>query len=385
MQLSCSVYTYIDLPENTLLEFSKLTYLLPTFKVSRSERTGNVVSITAYDYVKNTDIPFDYSKYTQFDDNGAAKWYATGTILSDLAGQCGFSGYSANGLYISKLCYRDFAEKSCRQILEDLSKPEVGFWRASYGDVLELKVFSKTPVASIEDDDRSEISYLGEKTITSIYAEDELNGTEYPSSSSWQNTERFSGRYLDSGGVQKIYSILLGGGSYLYRGWSCSNILLSALYKVGDFLAIDYKALPVLSASYRFTAMGIVASMSAPAAENSFSEYQDAYSRAIAQNVHRERSYNGFFFGVNGLGIRPALAESVSRSSDSPAEYLYRADKTGAVTYDRYQLDGEMPVSIEKTGDTSRKINYGDASYLLSWDVDSSGKKTNITFTKEVS
>ncbi len=54
------------------------------------------------------------------------------------------------------------------------------------------------------------------------------------------------------------------------------------------------------------------------------------------------------------------------------------------MTYDRYQLDKELPNTIEEVSKTSRRMIYNDASYLVSWSVDpNTGKRTNIHYERE--
>ena len=378
----CDIYTNIDFNEDSEIEFADnyLKQIVPGFMVTKAQRRGNIVHITAHDRCKNLDIPFDYSSYQQFDTDGHAMWYGTGDIVSAIASQCGFTGYSlSENPRITSLCFNDFAGKSCRQILVDLSIADVGFWHC-VGKVLKFCDLSHETGYEIADSDRSELILTGTKTIKGIYAISELDGKEYDlTGSSWRNAERISGRYVGEYGGNEtqtgIKADIVGTtGEYKYIGWSCNSILFkdSIIYTVGERLCIEGHSLPILNAEYSFTAMGIVASMSAPAPDTSFSEYHDLYSRAIEERLQTGRSYGGFFMGVNGFGVR------------SGGEYLYRADASGVVTYDRYQLDKELPNTIEEVSKTSRRMIYNDASYLVSWSVDpNTGKRTNIHYERE--
>ena len=277
---------------------------LPTFYIASQDYKGGVASITAYDLCKNLDIPFDYSDYTQFNEDGSAKRYSTSLIVSAAANQCGFSsgGYSGR---TAQLCYNDFAGKTCRAILEDLSKADVGHWQDS-GGVLAFVPFSapSSGLAAPDSGSRTEIVRRGTKVITGIYALDEIYGTEYSTGSSWAHTERLSGRYLSEETVQQMTSQILGsGGKYDYHGWE-STALTDYLYNIGDHIAYDGDLLPVLSADNSFTALGIVAALSAPAADGSFSEYHDLYSREIDGKLSLGKSYGCFFAGDKGFGLR---------------------------------------------------------------------------------
>ena len=273
-------------------------YLLPTFYITEQSHSGGVSHIVCHDLCKNLDIPFDYSGYRQFRqetdkegkpvydtdgnpvyDQSKPIWYATSQIIGNIASQCGFSASSPAVSRMPKLCYNDFAEKSCRQILIDVSKAEVGHWVCSSDSGLSFVPFSHSSSGfEIAENDRTEIELHGCKTISGIAAEDEISGEIFTSGSAWKNTERVSGRYLNAEIAGQITAQITG---YEYRGWSCSNAVVSTLFNIGDFIAYNGNALPVLNISCSFTALGIVAQMSAPAADSSFSEYEDLYSRKI--------------------------------------------------------------------------------------------------------
>lgn len=76
------------------------------------------------------------------------------------------------------------------------------------------------------------------------------------------------------------------------------------MYNLGDCVLYDGKNLPVLSADFLFTAAGKIASLSAPEADSSFSEYHDLYSRQIEERAKLGKSYGCFFVGADGAGFR---------------------------------------------------------------------------------
>lgn len=299
---SCDIYTEYPLSEGAVIKFSELMEY--NFTVAEQSHSGHVASITAYDYCKNLDLPFDYSGYTQFDSDGKAIWYATSLIINGIANQCGFSSAVTGSPRMPELCYNDFAGKSCRQILIDLSKVNVGFWYDS-GGVLNFRTFSPSVSGlNIADENRSELKILGKKTISGIFAEDEIYGKDYSTGSPWQNTERLSGRYLTAELVQQMTGqILSDGGSYDYFGWECPQILTYAIYNIGDCIAYEGNDLPVLNANFEFTAMGIIANLSSPAPDNSFSEYHDLYSRKLEGKVAYERVLGCTVTTQDGFGL----------------------------------------------------------------------------------
>ena len=302
---SCDIYTETVFSEGASVIFDG--YLLPTFYIASQSHSDGVSHIECYDCCKNLDIPFNYSGYEQFEngDKSKAMWYPTSQVIGDIANQCGFADSSPSASRMAQLCYNDFKGKSCRQILEDISKLEVGWWLANGDDQLVFSAFSpnKTGV-EIAEDDRAEIQLRGTKTITGIVAEDEIYGGIYDSGSGWRNSERISGRYITAEKAASMVSQIVGdGGSFEYNGWECSAVLISAPYNIGDCVAYGGKALPVLDISCDFTALGIIAAMSAPAADTSFSEYQDLYSRRLDGSVKLDRVFGCAVISQGGLGL----------------------------------------------------------------------------------
>ena len=284
-EFSCDVWSAVPFIEGSKVTFNG--YLLPDFYITQQSYSGGVASITAYDLCKNLDIPFDYSGYDQFeytyDDDGnkvfdesKAKRYPTSQIVGAIAN------------------------------LSDLSHNDVGYWHDG-GGVLAFVPFS-APSSGLDmpaESDRTEVIRRGTKHITGVYATDEAYGNEYASGSDWRHTERISGRYLTEAAVQQMVSQIVGsGGEYAYHGWECSQMITDYLYNIGDFIAYGGDKLPVLGADFDFTGLGIVADVSAPEADCSFSEYHDLYSRKLEGKLEANKSYGCFFAGDKGFGLR---------------------------------------------------------------------------------
>lgn len=307
---SCDIHTETVFSEGAAVIFDG--YLLPTFYIASQSHSDGVSHIECYDRCKNLDIPFNYSGYEQFNkkedgtyDESSPKWYATSQVLGNIANQCGFAASSPSASRLPQMCYLDFKGKTCRQILEDISKVEVGWWITSGDNSLVFVRFSPDKTGTeIAENDRSEIQLKGTKNITGIVAEDEIYGGIYNSGSGWQNSERISGRYITEDKAASMVSQILGdGGSYEYNGWECPAALISAPYNIGDCVAYGGKLLPVLDISCDFTALGIIAAMSAPAADTSFSEYQDLYSRQIDGALKMDRVFGCSVATVGGFGL----------------------------------------------------------------------------------
>ena len=307
---SCDIYTETVFAEGTAVIFDG--YLLPTFYIASQSHSNGVSHSECYDLCKNLDIPFDYSGYEKFEkkedgtyDETKPKFYPTSSIIGAAANQCGFEGSSPSVSRVTKMCYNDFAKKSCRQILEDISKIEVGWWTANGDDRLVFTAFSPDKEGfEIAENDHSEIQLKGSKTISGIVAEDEIYGGVYSTGAGWQNSERLSARYRTvKNAALMAGQILENGGYYEYNGWECPAALVSMPYAVGDCIAYGNKVLPILDISCDFTALGIIAAMSAPAPDTSFSEYQDLYSRQLDGTLKLDRVFGCSVATVNGIGL----------------------------------------------------------------------------------
>lgn len=311
---SCDIYTDTVFSEGASVVFDG--YWLPTFYIKEQSHANGVSHIECYDRCKNLDIPFDYSNYEQFEyiidsegnkivDERKARWYPTSQVLGDIVNQCGFTGSSPSASRIDFLCYQDFKGKSCRQILEMVSKIEVGWFCANSENQLIFMPFSPDKLGfSIDENDRTEIQLRGTKTISGIVAEDEVYGGIYSSGAPWNHSERISGRRITADiAASMVSQILGGGGSYEYNGWECSAAIVSMPYNIGDCIAYNGKVLPILDISCDFTALGIITAMSAPAADTSFSEYQDLYSRQLDGTVKLDRVFGCSVATVGGMGL----------------------------------------------------------------------------------
>lgn len=273
------------------------TMNLPTFYIDTVTSEGNVYHVTAYDKCKDVDIPFDYSNYS------LGNYYPTSQIVSAIASQCGFTSGSGGSSAVPNLGYLDLKGMSCRQILEELAKANCGWWEAS-GTSLVFSSFSPSGVGTaIAADDRTEIKLGGTKTISAIYAHDDLYNTDYQTASAgFRNTEIMSGRYLTQAVAQSVASTILGGGgSYAYQGWDISAASVLGVYGLGEFVS---GAGMILSERYIFD-QEIVATLGAPAPDLSFSQYSSLHQRQIDARAQLDCRYNTAQLTQDGLYAIP--------------------------------------------------------------------------------
>lgn len=298
-----AVYT-----EGAELIFSDGTFgtMHPKYYATSVSRDGNVVSITGYDTCKNLDVSFDYSGYEQFDGHGTSsanvRWYNTSSVLGDLANQCGFAPSQPSVSRVTQMCYNDFAGKTCRQILEELSKAECGFWKCANDNTLTFVSYSKVPDAQTIDPTRRTVINVGQsKSINGVHMEDTVhNEVTVESSVSWRQTETISGRFLDESRAAGAAGQII---PSTYAGFSV-RASVNGMFSLGNAAVAGGGR--ITEAVYHF-GEELIADLSAPAPDTSFSPYQTIYQRMIEDRVTQGKTMGTVFIGETGSGYRLKL------------------------------------------------------------------------------
>lgn len=256
-------------------------------EVTTATKDGNIYSVTACDKCKNLDIPFDYSGYSP----GA---YPTATVCGAVASQCGFLGASISGR-VTSIGYLDMKDKTCRQILEDISVANCGFWYAAESGNLAFRTFSASSGSLvIPASDRTEVNHGTEKYITGIYSEDTTYNKIYTNNAAWTQTEIISGRYMTQANAQAVLAQIAG---YTYKGWD-----VTAAVNGIDDLGTAYSYGMVLRQSYRFGAQ-IIVQMGADSPDVSYSSYMPLIQRQVNERVKLGERYGCTKSDQNGLNI----------------------------------------------------------------------------------
>ena len=283
-----------DTDQGTAVTFSGVG-VGQTFYVDNVQRDGNVYSYNCYDACKNLDREFDASDYGQYEGEGTKRpsqvidgvnWWNVGIILGDIATRCGFSsGAAPSGARVAKLCYNDINGKSCRQILDDLSTADTGYYYCSTGNVLSFYTMNRSQSTTIGTAEHSEIKVTGTRHIGGVYAKDGIYGTETVTGT---DTIDISGRYMDAT-VTAAAAITVG--NWYYTGFEIENLVVSSVSPLGTVLT-DTGAAGVcveLEQVYRF-GRAIIARIAAPRME--IDPYIEATRRRLKEQLMRD-SING--------------------------------------------------------------------------------------------
>lgn len=155
----------------------------------------------------------------------------------------------------------------------------------------------------IAEENRTEISVSGVKTISGFYAEDEAYSVETQiGTSAWKNTEIISGRYMTEANARAAAGQIMADGSYSYYGWSLTSAVGVGIYPLGTYVDYGGRYLPALSQKWSFGAQ-ITAQLGADKPDTSFSEYSSLYSRQIDGKVQYGRLFGCGVIDRNGFNL----------------------------------------------------------------------------------
>lgn len=237
-KVSVSAEEYAQKPpgQNAAVQFAceQLPMLLPKYYIINRVKKGNTVTFTCMDRMIFLDQTVNIAE-NQFTNDKADTW----DVLETIRGQCGFSEVASLGMggvtvsdILPKLKKEDVYMKSCRSILEVISKACAGFWRcgrqANFDpDSLIFHAFGSTPYAVLVDEVvHTAVSYGGEKgAIKGVIVTDGKDKTfSAGDTSDMFTTIQITTPYSSEAIFGNISQRVMG---MTYKAWSCSKIKAS--------------------------------------------------------------------------------------------------------------------------------------------------------------
>lgn len=307
----CYSSTDLTIQEDMTVTFSATIGQFSTFYVSEVQKSGNVYSVTAYDRCKNLDIPFDVGNRTLYTSDQVEKnsdnykKYTAADIMGDLAHQAGFHGAPALER-ITEFIFTDFSNKTCRQILEEVSLTECGIFYCDTGNDLNFMKFDPDGSGNsftINANNRTEVNLQGTKTISAIYAVNEVTGETVSEAGDWKNTEELSGRYQTTANIAQVKAqIFEQGGSYAYHGWNVDRAVMQFIQPLNACLYYDNKYLPCLNQNYEF-GVEVTATLGAEKPDLSYVEYMNKQQRDNKENIKKDQELGVAKFNDENSGI----------------------------------------------------------------------------------
>lgn len=393
-KVSVSAEEYAQKPpaQNAAVQFAceQLPMLLPKYYIINRVKKGGVVTFTCMDRMIFLDQTVNIAK-NQFTNDKIDTW----DVLETIRSQCGFSEVVSLGMggmtvsdILPKLEKADVYMKSCRSILEVISKACAGFWRcgrqANYGtDSLIFHAFGSTPYAVLIDEvAHTAVSYGGEKgAIAGIIVTDGKDKTFFTGNTSDMfTTIQITTPYASEAILGNISQRIMG---MTYKAWSCSKIKAStsgmitmgAQINLGGDVTEICNSVKIMPRAY-----GIFAEVGRNEVTESEFDYLGAISRQIEQCIKDNEKYGCMMFtryqGVVFTADEVENGETVSKS------YGFGTYGGGITEYDGAMVSKVVPSSATWNADKSEAVvSYGEKKYKYGIQRDSGGNVTS--FTKE--
>ena len=309
-------------------------------------------------------------------------------LMSMIMAMCGYLGYSDTmgiiGSVITKAKKSDVKGKTCRNILDDLSRACCCVWilqnDTGTGDVrgtLALIPVNSSLGAVFTAEKYADVYVGGAKRFGKIVL---TNGSESYSagaSSSAFGTLEIETPYASAALAGTLYSRLK---DYTYKAWECSKLLMTSfLPSPSSLITFGTKTdMYVNSCTVSLTSTGIYAAVGRNAVSEDETEYRNRTERELIMR-YRLGSVMGNT-KISKSGIQLVVKDKVNNKE---TDYGFKTYEGGIAKFAGALIDGKMPDKIEKvtnsSGKTERRITYGDKTYSLQYD-ESDSVKSNITF-----
>lgn len=283
-------------------------FSFPPFKLGFYDINGHVLSLTAYDKTADSDVTFkagdQYRQYVTIDGKPVyedeektirkLEKYSAANVYSNACAQIGMGASPPQGLDGMLLYYSEFVGKSIRSILTEFSKCVPGvIYSSGSGIAAAAKFMSENSAASVEDKDRSPINFCGGRSISHVYLTDEVYNKTYEyGDAPWYNTISVSGSYFFT---EDIRGAAAGGLMATYYAWKCENAVVDMYLPVSS----KFNGLIVLEAEFRLGACEVIASLGAPANQQSAADFENEEKRALATKADTEKRYGNMFIDKN--------------------------------------------------------------------------------------
>ena len=284
----------------------------------------------------------------------------------------------------------DIANKTARNLLEEVSKAWCGYFKVTYSNTLYFVPFGFGTVTGNTVTEYTTISEGFEKGPITRVKMDGENGTFYSGNAAADVTEtlavntRFASQELAD-------ALMIRSENVTYQGWSCSKAIIT-----GDVLPditadIAFKDDTSLSRfanniTLSFTSCGVFFSGGNNAVTENEFEYMGILSRKIEERIKDGEQLGNKTMLTRYQGLIHLATENstatISEGSTAVTSYGYSpADENGVITFDGALTNKIVPSSAVINDDmTEIIIAYGNKKYRYNivWDGNNISK-----FTKE--
>ena len=388
MQLSFNIkeetYNSLYVPKKSEVKFD-LNGKSLQFYVNRRSKSGMFVSFSCLDRMALTDTPITVDDLP-FDDNDTTDYV---TIIERVCSICGFSDWKYYGGEkallgtLPRIKKSDVYGKTCRAVLEEMSKACCGIWITSESNELCFVTYGSPFIEEesiVENHTKIETGLTADKYDGVIM----VNGDEiYTSGSISENSNvlTINTLYASQDMANGIMNILK---DVEYQPFTCSKAEIDSIVHVGSTVRFKSAVLLCNSITIRPRAYGIYAELGCNSVEENEIAYNGELTRAINNCIKGDADYNGCMITrYQGL-VFTAKESSKTRTSESNVkkQYGFNTSEGGITEYDGAMVSKVVPKSATWNADkTEAVIDYGGKKFKYKINRDSSGNVTG--FSKE--
>lgn len=345
--------------------------------ISSISRRGELVTIRAFDRMRMTENDFIDQSYREEEQP-----YDTSQVLGNIAAQCGFKPCSLSFPDVGRLYYKDIHGKKCREILNLLSENGVGVWHCSDDEELKFTPFLSASGSVGVDAESSSPLYIHSKKgpFTAVYAKNTSSGEVFSAGdgSDFRYILKLSGKLFDA---EKVGSAMSRAAQKVWRSFYCAHAHISAApCGLTEFIFGDTFGLISVKTELRFGGGVVFAKAETADICEDESDYTDLAGYEIRKRIEADRKYGSTVLTSKGVGFTSDRGTDLGEADIS----FFSAVGDRVTQFDGAMMDGVMPDRITAISDTMTKFVYGKTAYILSYDLNDDGSKSNIQLTKEV-
>ncbi|MCR5807729.1 MAG: hypothetical protein K6G68_11955 [Oscillospiraceae bacterium] len=340
----------------------------PPYRVTSVKRKGARLDIIACDRLHELGRTVDASGY---DEHGVID---TALLASAMAHDCGFSG--VGNVPRMSLSYSDVYDKTCREVLMQMSVIGCGVWTCSGDDEL---VFIPYGTASFqivrgEHSDTPFYIHSTKGPIRGLCAKNTETHREWlkGDTSASVNCVSIRGRMMTEQAAQNILTLLAG--KYIRSFYAdhipseeFPNVAVCGVAGIwnGDDLYLSRKT----TVHYGNV---IYMDMEYP---DKCGDDSAAAGYGTGQGLSYQTEYGGAVMDGLGLGI---LSETPTDDIRTRDKFYFRKAKSAVSRFDGALMDNVMPRRIINVSETEKRIEYDGIAYRLTYTKTAQGKENIV-------
>lgn len=353
---------------------------IPRFYVSSRSYSNAKLNFTCYDrsYATDRDIAmpddlYDISGYASISD-----------VMDKIMAICGYNGYSDStgiiGTVITKAKKDNTSGKTCRNILDDLSRACCGVWllqndtgTADVRGTLTLIPVDSGMGAVFTAEKYSDVYIGGTKTFRKFILTSGSERYTAGASETAYGTVEIETPFASAALAGALYNRLK---DYTYKSWSCNKMLasigqLAIIPSPSSLITFGSKQnLYVNNCTVSLTSTGIYASVGRNDADEDELAYHNRTEREIAMRVRI-----GALMGNTVITEKGAALVVKDEVNNKTVNYGFEMDESGVATFEGAIIDTILP-TCKRTATTNGIAliaDYGGKKLKYSYSEDADG------------